>query len=116
MGHMGLGASQFNKDPSFQGIFVKRLAILHSQSKPDIFLSFPNILTFQGSLSLKESAVVDVTGWVEMNIYKKHGFPMFSPSNKSVFFPTSLCGVLVFDSVSRGAPPPPAASLIHTIQ
>ena len=32
------------------------------------------------------------------------------------FFPTSLCGVLVFDSVSRVPPPPsppPAASLTH---
>ena len=34
----------------------------------------------------------------------------------NIFFPTSLCGVLVFDSVSRAPPPPPpAASLIHTI-
>ena len=33
------------------------------------------------------------------------------------FFPTSLCGVLVFDSVSRASsrpPPPPAASVTHT--
>ena len=30
-------------------------------------------------------------------------------------FPTSLCGVLVFDSVSRVSPPPPAASVTkHT--
>ena len=33
-----------------------------------------------------------------------------------LFFPTSLCGVLVFDSVSRVLPPPPAASLTLTIQ
>ena len=31
-------------------------------------------------------------------------------------FPTSLCGVLVFDSVSRVPPPPAAASLTLTIQ
>ena len=35
-------------------------------------------------------------------------------------FPTSLCGVLVFDSLSRASsrppPPPPAASLTHTTQ
>ena len=30
------------------------------------------------------------------------------------FFPTTLCGVLVFDSVSRAPSPPPAASLSHT--
>ena len=30
-------------------------------------------------------------------------------------FPTTLCGVLVFDSVSRAPSPPPAASLTHTI-
>ena len=32
-----------------------------------------------------------------------------------MFFPTTLCGVLVFDSVSRAPSPPPAASLTHTI-
>ena len=37
-------------------------------------------------------------------------------SKNAVFFPTSLCGVLVFDSVSRVPPPPPAASLTLTIQ
>ena len=32
-----------------------------------------------------------------------------------MLFPTSLCGVLVFDSVSRApSPPPPPASLLHT--
>jgi len=40
--------------------------------------------------------------------------PFFSPYCSFTFlFPTTLCGVLVFDSVSR-APPPPAASLTHT--
>ena len=30
------------------------------------------------------------------------------------WFPTTLCGVLVFDSVSRAPPPPPASLHIHT--
>ena len=38
-----------------------------------------------------------------------------SDKRKNGLFPTSLCGVLVFDSVSRvPPPPPPASSRTHT--